>query len=321
MTRRRFRVLSTLVALSVAAACAENGPTVPSNLPLSTDSTSYTAIPIGAGQVLVKLVTRYRNITSAPVRLDKCSANARTPIFDVVLVSPPDTEGAGYDAAQACTGTDPFIVAPGETRTDTLRLVGPTAYDTRTKRYLGTVEGKFRVAYGGQESNEFTIELPPEGAVPLVPRDLGAVIQTDSLLYQLSYEFGIYKRDLPIHVSIYNPRADTSFIINCGGATGLYLEKQTGSTWTRAWTAVVPQCLSMPFVIPPNGHYATLIDLFGAAKTVNAAPQFAIDDIPGVYRFVWTQIVDSFTTQPLSAGAPASIELRRSNPFAIVVRP
>jgi hypothetical protein len=120
---------------------------------------------------------------------------------------------------------------------------------------------------------------------------------------------------------MYNPRADTSFIINCGGATGLYLEKQAGDTWTRAWTAVVPQCLTAPFVIPPNGHYTTLIDLYGAAKNVNAAPQFVVDDIPGVYRFVWTQIVDSFTRQPLSAGPPVPIELRRSNAFAVVVKP
>jgi len=88
-----------------------------------------------------------------------------------------------------------------------LRLVGPSTYDPKTNRYLGALEGTFRVAYGGQESNDFTIELPPEGIVPSVPRDLGAVIQTDSLLYQLRYTFGIYQRDLPIHVSMYNPRA------------------------------------------------------------------------------------------------------------------
>ena len=63
------------------------------------------------------------------------------------------------------------------------------------------------------------------------------------------------------------------------------------------------------------------IDLFGVPAGFNGIPQFVVKDIPGVYRIVWYQIVDSFTFQPSKWGAPVAIEYRRSNPFAIVVDP
>ena len=72
-------------------------------------------------------------------------------------------------------------------------------------------------------------------------------------------------------------------------------------------------------VIPPGGHYETSIDLLGGAKGGNGFPRFEVDYIPGVYRFVWTDISDSFTFSSPTAWTAIPIEYRRSNAFAIVV--
>lgn len=318
---RRARGLTLLIA-GGAAACGDSSPTSPTDLLLTTDSASYTAVAAGNDGVTLRLVMTYRNPTSAPIVLDRCFPNTPYPIFGVELVTPKNAEGAAYDPAWGCVGHNhQIVVAAGDTRTDTLILHAPNAYDNARGRYLGVLEGTFRVAYGGQHSNEFRVKLPPGGIVPAVPRDLHAAIQTDSLLVHMKFNAPLYTASIPIHVTIYNTRPDTSFIVNCGGATGLLLEKQTGNQWVTAWAPLIPACLSPAIAVPPGGQYATSINLFGVPSGTNGEPRFILNDLPGVYRFVWTDIVDSFTFAPAKIGALISIELRRSNAFAIVVTP
>ena len=94
-------------------------------------------------------------------------ANDSYPIYSVDLVTPASTEGAGYNPSWACVGhNSPLVVGPGAVRTDTITLHGPSAFDNTTQKYVGVIAGTFRIAYGGQESNEFAIKLPPGRVLP-----------------------------------------------------------------------------------------------------------------------------------------------------------
>ena len=320
--RPSIRGLGVLLAFIGGNACDAGHPTSPSVPLLTTESTSYTATPVGNYQVNVSVVTRFENKTLRPIVLDRCTSASRSPKYGVSLVRPQNVEGAAYDRIWDCVaGVSPIVVAPDETRIDTLTLLGPTIFQNQAKGYRGILAGTFRISYGGQSSNEFDINLPPGGVVPPVPRDSSAAIQTDSQLVHLRFQSPVYEAVPPIHVTMFNPRSDTSFIVNCRGETGLSLEKQNGTQWVPAWSAVVPLCLSPAVAIPPKGQYGTSIDFLGARTGSNVFPQFSVNDIPGVYRFVWLQIVDSFSFPQGKWGAPVAIEYRRSNPFAIVVDP
>jgi hypothetical protein len=320
--RASIRIISAFLTVIAGGSCDGARTASPGDQMLTTDSASYTAIPVGYDQVVVNVVTRFHNTTSAAVSIDRCLPTEHYPPYDVELVRPQSTEGAGYNPSWACVGgVSPIVIAPGETRTDTLTLHGPDAYDNRLGKYLGVLAGTFRVGYGGQYSNEFDIKLPPEGVVPYVPRDLSAAILTDSQLVHLTFQSQSYASRSPIRVTIFNPRPDTSFIVNCRGGTGVSLEKQVGSQWVGAWSNVVLACLSPAIVIPPNGRYETSIALNGGSMGTNVAPRFSVSDIPGVYRLVWSDIVDSFAADGSTFGKPIAVEYRRSNPFAIVVDP
>lgn len=304
-----------ILANACLAACGDSTATEPSDLILTTDSSSYTATPIGYGQARLDVIATFRNTGTTPVFLERCSSSSRIPMFGVQLVRPSSSEGSGYNNfTWACTGIGPFEVAAGATRVDTLTLQGPGQTDPKTGKFVGLLEGTFRIGYSGTpSSNEFTIKLPASGIVPYVPRDLTPAIQTDSQLVHMRYRAPVFETIVPMHITMYNPRVDSSYIENCGGATGVVLEKQVTGQWIVAWSPTNDACSSPRIIIPPNGHYETPFAIFGAARSSNVAPKFAVDDIPGVYRLVWTQIYDSRT------GALVPVEQRRSNAFAIVV--
>jgi hypothetical protein len=309
--------------LASTAACRDSDATGPNESRLTTDSSSYTAIPVGFGQVQLKVVTQFRNTTGEPIELPRCYSTTPYPIYGVELVSPSNSEGAAFDPSWACVGHDtPIVVAAQSVRTDTLILRAPNAVDGVTQRPFGEFNGRFRINIAGYRSNEFEIRMPPGGAVPYVPRDLSAAIQTDSLIVHLKAGF-IYEAAAPLHVTIYNPRPDTIAIINCGGFTGVGLERrQDGDHWVAAWSAAVPGCFSAPIVIPPAGHYEATLRLEGARIGQNGMPRFLVNEIPGVYRLVYSAIVSAFTSTPSPKWGPViPVELRRSNPFAIVIDP
>jgi hypothetical protein len=310
----RFPIMLVLASVC-AAACGDSAATAPADILLRTDSASYTASPIGYGQAQLSVIVTLRNSGSTAISLERCSSNSRTPMFGVELVRPSSSEGSGYNnGSWACTGIGPFEVAAGATRVDTLTLQGPGQYDNATGKYVGLLEGTFRINYfGSPSSNEFTIKLPASGIVPYVPRDLTSAIQTDSQLVHMRYRAPIYETIAPMHITMFNPRPDTSYIENCGGATGVGLEKQVGGAWVYAWSPAVPACLSPRILIPPNGHYEMPFAIYGATRSSNFSPKFGVDDVPGVYRLVWSQIYDART------GALVPVEQRRSNAFAIVV--
>jgi hypothetical protein len=166
VTRICQRILAGTV-LSLGLACSEAGPTTPQSGALTTDATHYTAMAAGNEQVTLTVITRYQNSADTAVVLDRCSPTTPYPIYGVELVAPASAEGAAYDPVWACEGHSHQLVVPaGTARTDTLTLRGPTAYDPGRQRYLGVLAGTFRVQDGGQESNTFTIQMPPGGIVP-----------------------------------------------------------------------------------------------------------------------------------------------------------
>jgi hypothetical protein len=150
-----------------------------SDLTLTTDRNLYTATPVsGAGSHRMygfTVMAQFTNRLSRPVYLERCYPSTPIPIYGVVPV-----EGqveAGYDPVWACVGHDsPIVVGAGETRTDSLRIVGPNAWDGHTKEPLGTLVGHFQLRYavgacpevdgcgGGTRSrgsNNFEVRLEP----------------------------------------------------------------------------------------------------------------------------------------------------------------
>ena len=153
-----YRLLS-LTALLMAATCNDSASPSVSNL--RTDSSSYVATRTGGVQVAVRLILAYHNPTDTAVALDRCLPTDSYPIYLVDLVLPVNAEGAAYNPGWACVGgVSPIIVSPKATRVDTITLRGPTAYDNKAQRYLGALSGIFRIGYGGQVSNGFSIALP-----------------------------------------------------------------------------------------------------------------------------------------------------------------
>jgi hypothetical protein len=157
-----IRALGILFTVIGGSACNAGQPTSPGVQMLTTEATSYTAIPVGSSQVNVTVVTRFQNTTLRPILLDRCTDSAHSPKYGVSLVRPQNAEGAAYDPLWDCVaGVSPIVVGPSETRTDTLMLLGPMIFENQAKGYRGILAGTFRITYGGQSSNEFDIKLPP----------------------------------------------------------------------------------------------------------------------------------------------------------------
>ncbi len=144
MSTPRVVLLSGAVATALLA-CHES-PTAPIVVALQLDRYVYVAHSVaGTGQYEVRLVVQYHNGTAATVYFSRCSLNRTTPVFAV-----PTADGvaeSGYNPAWACTAAPAIEFQPGATRTDTLTLFGPTAYDGITHQPLGVLSGRFRLEY------------------------------------------------------------------------------------------------------------------------------------------------------------------------------
>jgi hypothetical protein len=145
---------------------------------LRTDRAAYSATPIGGEgpyrTYAATLVAQVTNGMSRPVYLQRCYPETPYPIYGIV--SAEEGREAAYNPAWACVGHDlPIVVSAGYTRTDSLRIAGPNAWDGRTKEPFGDLVGRFRLSYavgtcravsgcelpGRTESNEFEVRLEP----------------------------------------------------------------------------------------------------------------------------------------------------------------
>lgn len=153
---------------------------------------------------------------------------------------------------------------------------------------------------------------------PLVEdRDTSALFQTDSLSYTL--DAGNIGYTGAIGVQFTNRTADTTYFVNCNGATGVKLQKLVNGEWRDAYSPVRNDCLSPPITAPPGGTANLPIGVFSGYPGSNSFPKFSVD-IPGVYRAVWTAAVTSYQDR-LPFGQPLPFEQRISNRFALRLSP
>jgi hypothetical protein len=144
---------------------------------LRTDRASYSAMPIG-GEGSYRtygftLVAQFTNGMSRTVYLERCYPTTPYPVYGIG--SDADGQSAAYNPTWGCVGHDsPIVVLPGMTRTDSLRILGPNAWDGRTNEPFGNLTGRFRLSYvvatcravsgcelpgHPRESNDFEVRL------------------------------------------------------------------------------------------------------------------------------------------------------------------
>jgi hypothetical protein len=145
---------------------------------LRTDRAAYSATLIGGEgpyrTYAATVVARFTNGMSRPVYLQRCYPETPYPIYGIVSAA--EGREAAYNPSWACVGHDlPIVVSAGDTRTDSLRIAGPNAWDGHTKEPFGDLAGRFRLSYavstcravsgcelrGRGESNEFEVRLGP----------------------------------------------------------------------------------------------------------------------------------------------------------------
>ena len=147
-----------LVLLISAGGCSLVGGATPERevgAPIRTDALVYTAEYEGGEgtyrQYGFDLVARFTNPTDETIYLSRAYPDQPRPDYGVILVSGDDEWGSAYSTVIAGVGHDDQIaVAPGETRVDTLRLRGPSAWDGRTGERFGQLEGEMRLSYQPQ---------------------------------------------------------------------------------------------------------------------------------------------------------------------------
>lgn len=152
---------------------------------------------------------------------------------------------------------------------------------------------------------------------PLAPgRDTDAPIQTDRLAYRL--ERVDDRVQTSIGYSFTNTGSTPLFIQNCGGATGIALEKRVDGAWMAVWGNIVPACLSQAIALLPGQSLEgeLLVDA-GLPLCQCGAPPFATPEVEGVYRMVFTSVLDAQTGDGFAAGDPVPVARRSSNRFAL----
>src|SRR5215217_5231115 len=83
---------------------------------------------------------------------------------------------------------------------------------------------------------------PDRAALPNGIAAEAADFQTDSSSYTLRATSAGYEG--VIGVTFTNRSDVTANFVNCGGATGVALQKLVGGEWTSVWSPAIPLCLS-----------------------------------------------------------------------------
>ncbi len=171
MTRADMGMLRALLALlapALAAACVldATGPRRRGE-PIQTDRLAYVATyRQGAGAYRrygFALVSTIRNPTGQTLYLGRCFEDSPQPLYEVELPGATDPLASGYFLPWACVGHDrQFELPPGASRTDTLDIVGPTAWDGHTGVPLGALEGRFRLRYDVRTAPADGADLAPD---------------------------------------------------------------------------------------------------------------------------------------------------------------
>ena len=142
-----------------------------------------------------------------------------------------------------------------------------------------------------------------------------AAIQTDASAYEL--EAGSIGYAATIGFVFTNRSQAAVYVVNCGGAAPPSLETLLDGEWVKAWSAVVPLCLSPPIVIEAGEKYQGKLYLFAGYPTGNAYPKFETAQIGGLHRLVWDNVLTSYDSRDYPFGPPLPRDERVSNSFTL----
>ncbi len=146
-------------------------------------------------------------------------------------------------------------------------------------------------------------------------RDPGAPVQTDTTSYVLRKDWVGWRTE--IRITWRNPGADTLYIVNCRGQTGLWLQRRDGSQWRDFWTPGMELCLGDPIRIPPGSAFSDTVRIWGAEPGHSVAPAFPTKEVEGSFRLLWTDVVYHYTGHGPIFGVPVPIAYRHSNSFRL----
>lgn len=152
---------------------------------------------------------------------------------------------------------------------------------------------------------------------PLEPpaRDSDPPLQTSRLVYELRSTDQGLEAEIPFTYT--NETGRTVYVVNCNKIAPPALEKQVDGEWVHAWSAVVPLCLSAPIVIGPGQMHKNTIAFFAGHPSNNVYPKFRVDEVEGIYRLVWHDVVHNYNPDRPGFGDPLVLEERISNAFLL----
>ena len=167
-------------------------------------------------------------------------------------------------------------------------------------------------------------EGPTQGELPIVERDVEAPFQTDSLSYGLRPALqGVPALVARIGISFTNATGDTIRVLErCQDGPRMILEREVEGGWLQAWESAGPACIGLYREVPPGSGYQDTVDFFGGLRGSDHWPQFELDDLDGVYRLRWVEVVREFDPfAPVPQVEPIPERLRISNRFHLRMEP
>lgn len=145
-----------------------------------------------------------------------------------------------------------------------------------------------------------------------IERDEELLLQTDRLAYDLDRDDLGFETEIPYAFT--NRTGAAVYLVNCGGAWALRLDRKVGNGWEQAWGPVIPSCLSPPIVIEAGEVFSDTLRVWGSRPGRDAHPQWDVADPSGTYRIVWVAALSSFEDR-VPFGPQIPLEHRVSNAF------
>jgi hypothetical protein len=160
---------------------------------------------------------------------------------------------------------------------------------------------------------ERDVTPPTLDAVLVVAGGSAIVTDTSSYLFTSS-ETGLTGQ---IAFDFTNVTRRTISLVNCLGGYRLWLEKQVGSDWTRAWSPVQLDCVSPPIVLRRGETRSDTLRIFGGHPGTNRFPLFMVDEVEGSYRLVIGAAYWNYNHDGPSFGQALPLQYTVSHPFEI----
>lgn len=153
-------------------------------------------------------------------------------------------------------------------------------------------------------------------ADPTGPREDPA-LQTNETEYVLTSDDRSLQGEIPFAFT--NRTESMVSVVNCQGRAPPILEKRVMDGWVLAWAAVRQLCLSPPIEIAPGETYGDTLRVRAGLPSSRIQPTFAVDEVEGIYRMVWTDVVHDFDFDRQGLGDLLPPEDRISNSFILRV--